>query len=170
MLTMVTNDHAWWQWWPWVPPGGGGSLEEWGAALGLLVLWHRPGSFKRYHNDHGLILGDMHYANLRVFWRFWYSDSWSSPSLPSRPGDEVSILLPLFFLYITAKAIYLLPLIFPLPSNPNHRSHPRQVPTCAPLRLSRASALELGHSAFCSFTPFPLLWSLDHRDVTLHPV
>ena len=72
----------------------------------------------------------MHYAHLRVFWRFWYSESWSSPSLPSRPGDEVSILLPLFFLYITAKAIYLLPMIFPLPSNPNHRSHPRQIPTC----------------------------------------
>ena len=33
-------------------------------------------------------------THLRVFWRFWYSDNWSSPSLPSpvMPGEEVSIL------------------------------------------------------------------------------
>ena len=32
--------------------------------------------------------------HLRVFWRFWYSDSWSSPSFPRpvMPGEEVSIL------------------------------------------------------------------------------
>ena len=112
----------------------------------------------------------MHYAHLRVFWRFWYSESWSSPSLPSIPGDEVSILLPLFFLYITAKAIYLLPLIFPLPSNPDHRSHPRQIPTCTPLWLSRASALDLSHSIIsatlvtwsprCNFPSYVILQTL----------
>ena len=33
-------------------------------------------------------------THLRVFWRFWYSDNWSSPSLPSpvMPGEEVSML------------------------------------------------------------------------------
>jgi len=31
--------------------------------------------------------------DLSVFWRFWYSDRWSSPSLPRpvMPGEEVSI-------------------------------------------------------------------------------
>ena len=33
------------------------------------------------------------FLHLSVFWRFWYSDRWSSPSLPRpvMPGEEVSI-------------------------------------------------------------------------------